>query len=194
MKQEFTEHWTTLLENKNVNQCWDIIHDKLMSLIQKHISAVKISSKKRKPLWMNQNALTKVKKNQQAFQRYLSTKEGKDYLEYVKYRNQAKTACRYSTKIFERQLSKEGKYNPKAFFSYVKSKISCYGKIPDLIIDETRLSTDIEKATCFNDYFNSVYTKEDTDSIPYFPPKIYNQVLDNIIFTPEIVKKKLKQL
>ena len=80
-----------------------------MSLIQKHIPAVKISSKKRKPLWMNQSALTKVKKKQQAFQRYLSTKEGKDYLEYVKFRNQAKAACRHSVKAFERQLSKEAK-------------------------------------------------------------------------------------
>ena len=128
MKEEFTEDWTTLLENKSVNQCWDIIHGKLMSLIQKHIPAVKISSKKRKPLWMNQSALTKYKKKQQAFQRYLSTKEGKDYLEYVKFRNQAKAACRHSVKAFERQLSKEAKYNPKALFAFDISK-ECFGII-----------------------------------------------------------------
>ncbi len=56
--------------------------------------------RRRKPLWMNKNALQKLKKKQEAYKRYLTTREGKDYLDYCKARNQAKSRCRKAVRDF----------------------------------------------------------------------------------------------
>ena len=37
-------------------------------------------TRKRKPLWFDEKALLKVKLKRAAFQRYLQTREGKDYV------------------------------------------------------------------------------------------------------------------
>ena len=42
---------------------------------------------RKQPLWMNEKALSKVKKKKAAFARYVQTRKGKDYQEYAKERN-----------------------------------------------------------------------------------------------------------
>jgi len=41
-----------------------------------------------------------------AFQRYLSTKDGTDYLEYVKARNKAKSQVRRAVRDYEKEVVK----------------------------------------------------------------------------------------
>jgi hypothetical protein len=47
-----------------------------------------------KPLWISPKTLSKVKKKTEAYKRYLNTREGADYIEYCKSRNQARWECR----------------------------------------------------------------------------------------------------
>ena len=49
----------------------------------------------------------------------MPTREGKDYHEYVKARNQAKGACHQVTQDYENSVAREAKQNPKAFYAYV---------------------------------------------------------------------------
>ena len=55
-------------------------------------------------------------------------------------------------------------------------------------------SSSKEKADVLNDFFNSVFTKEDKSSIPDFKKTLYNEPLLDLIVTPEQVLKKLKEL
>ncbi len=84
--------WNDILADKNTEEMWSIIEGKLIDSMDKCIPKSKPNNKRsvKKPLWMDKKALIKVKKKSASFQRYLQTKEGKDYDTYAKYRNQAK--------------------------------------------------------------------------------------------------------
>ena len=56
---------------------------------------------------MNSQAFSKVQLKNRTYHRYLRTKDHNDYNIYVKYRNQAKRACRKTVSDYEHSLSKE---------------------------------------------------------------------------------------
>ena len=58
---------------------------------------------------------------------------------------------------------------------------------------DTRCS-DAEKATIFNEYFSSVFTVEDTTTIPTVHSVCSPPVIDSIDITPEVVLNKITNL
>ena len=59
------------------------------------------------------------------------------------------------------------KINPKLFWKYVNSKLKTRQPLSDLIKPDGKLrTTDEEKAEVLNNFFSSVFTKEDTQNIP----------------------------
>ena len=87
----------------SIDDHWTLFKSRMQDLINKHVPKQSNSTKKRRPLWMNDKALKKVKQKLAAFKRYMNTREGKDYLEYTKARNQAKWACKTAVKEFEKK-------------------------------------------------------------------------------------------
>ena len=145
---------------------------------------------------MNATALAKVKKKQQSYQRYLSTKEGKEYLEYARARNQAKQACKNAVKSFEKEMSRNIKNNPKAFYAYAKSKMKTKEYIPDLhVSDQEQAKTSFSKAQVLNNFFSSVFTKENIENVPTFEiPHDVPTISDAIDVSTEKITEKLKNL
>ena len=88
-----------------------------------------------------------------AYHQYLLTKDHNDYNIYVKYRNQAKRACRKGVSNYEHSLSKEVKSNPKAFIAYAKSKLKYASLIPHLKDGSKIITSDECKASLFNSFF-----------------------------------------
>ena len=72
---------------------------------------------------MNDKALLKIKKKKEAFCRYKETNDGKDYLQYARSRNAAKSEARKALRDYEKEIAKKAKRNPKAFYSYVNTKL-----------------------------------------------------------------------
>ena len=144
---------------------------------------------------MNTTALAKVKKKQKAYQRYLHTKEGKEYLDYTRARNQAKQACRSALKHYEKELAKNVKKNPKSFYAYAKSKSKSREHIPDLINEHQLATNDYSKAQVLNKFFCSIFTKEDINNMPDFNiSHDIPTISDTINITIENVAAKLKAL
>ena len=85
LKEELSHvNWSEEIEHSDIDQMWSKFNSVMQKAIQKYIPKVKVGkSKKVKPLWMNNNALFKVKRKNHAYHRYLRTKEGQDYLEYA---------------------------------------------------------------------------------------------------------------
>ena len=72
----------------------------------------------------------------------------------------AKRACRKAVSDYEHSLYKEVKSNPKAFFAYPKNKLKYASSIPDLKDGSKIITSDEGKATKFNSFFKSAFTKE----------------------------------
>jgi hypothetical protein len=198
MKKDLSEeNWEELLKDKNVTETWDIIENKIITAMVKYIpkSRPKSASAKRKPLWMTDAALTKVKKKYHSYKRYISTKDGKDYDLYARARNQSKWMCKKVMTEFERKIAAESKTNAKAFFNYARSKMKTRSPVSDLILEDGKVaSTDQEKAEALNNFFSSVFTIEDSSNLPSIEETICQSNLKEMVFTEEIVKKQLDKL
>jgi len=84
----------------------------------------------------------------------------------------------------KRTLPAKHNKNPKDFYRYVNSKIKGRGVIPDLLnYDGSVINENLDKANAFNEFFSSVFTKEDTTELPDLPNKGVKQPLTNVTFT-----------
>ena len=97
--------------------------------------------------WMDRGTLTSVRKKHQLFRKWQQTKDDLDYTAYIRARNKAAKDCRQAKKRLEKTVAADCKKNPKAFWSYVKSKTTVRSSIGDLKKEDgTRTSSDQEKA------------------------------------------------
>ena len=190
--------WQSNLSNKNVEEAWNTLHEKLEATCRKNIPISEPKKGRKRPLWMNKTALTKVKKKHEAWKRYLQSESGEAYLEYTRARNQAKWHTRKAQRIYEQKIAKEAKKNPKQFWSYVNSKRKSQVNIPDLDITDDKnppkTTNDDEKAELLNQYFKKVFTDEDLQKIPNAKKKRIENTLKDIEITQEEVLKRLKAL
>jgi len=188
------------LQDKNVTEGWNLLCEAYNQALVKCVPKSKGTNKnqlkiKKKPLWMNEKALIKIKKKKAAFKRYMETKEGKDYLMYAKVRNQASTECKRAIKEYERSLAKKAQCNPKAFYAYANSKLKTKQGVADLTDGEGNTATNNkDKADTLNRFFCSVFTKENTQNMPTCEQRRVRSELRNIDFTRESILKRLQSL
>ena len=181
--------WKELFHGKDVNLSWKTFLKLLNDVILKYIPRFTFNNKRKKSIWMNSQTFWKVQLKNRAYHQYLRATDHNDYNIYVKYRNQAKRACRKAVSDYEHSLSKAVKSNPKAFFAYAKSKLKYASSIPDLKDGSKIITSDEGKATLFNSFFKSVFTKEKS-TLPDFEP-VCEANISEVVFSEERVKKKL---
>ncbi len=198
--EEMRSHFDSLdlpakMFNKSAEECWNLIDHHLRELQRLFVPKTKIGKHNtRRPLWMNANAMAKIKKKWHAYKRYRETKEGQDHQLYVRARNQAKWAVRQAKKAYEKSITKEVKKNPKVFYKYAKSKLKTRSGIADLEKDDGEKTRSIdEKAEVLNNFFASVFTKEALGEIPQLQTRC-NEIIGNVPITLENVIKKIKSL
>ena len=93
---------------------------------------------------------------------------------------------------YEEQLVQNVHSKPKAFWQYINSRLKVRPSISELFApDGSSVSSDSEMATLLNDYFSSVFTVEDTTTIPIAHTTASTSATDSIDFTPSIVSAKL---
>jgi hypothetical protein len=183
------------LDALSTQEAWDMFSEVIKRLTKKYVPTVKTGKKSKKPLWLCEKTMAKVKKKNKMFKRYMETREGRDYAEYAKARNQARKACRQSIKNYERDIAKLAKTNPKAFYAYTSSKLKTREGVADLENEDgTFVTVDMDKATKLNNFFCSVFTQEDTSCIPTCESKQCISPLKDIDIEVEVVKKLLKTL
>jgi exonuclease III len=194
MRKEFvTTKMNEKLQGMTTQQAWDTLAEEILRLTDKHVPKVNLGRIKKKPLWLNEKTMAKVKKKSEAYKRYMETREGKEYLQYAKARNQAKKACKQAVKDFEKEIAKTAKTNPKAFYSYFKSKLKTQEGVADLKDSDGNVaSTDEQKANILNSFFCSVFTHEDKSSIPGCGISQGLSFLEDMDIEEDKVKKLLK--
>ena len=184
------------MKDLNVEFAWSFFHESIQNAITTNVP--KVNKFIKKSIWMNSSTLSIIKQKRDAYRQYLLTKNEKDYLHYVKKRNQTKSACRKTVREFEKSLAKNVKNNPKAFYSYAKSKTKAKENIPVLIDDNNEnATTDLSKAEMLNSFFASVFNDS---ALPSDPPVEFNvehvrtSISDHIDLSPHIIREKLSKL
>jgi len=188
--------WETLMANKNANESWLILKDKITELYKKYIP-IKENTKKfnNRPQWMSKKTEFAINKKKKAWKKYKSNPSNYSLNKFRKARNECNTIIKESKISFERKLVNEFKHSPKAFWSYVKSQKSTNQSIPDLFKpDGTLTQSEEEKADVLNKFFVSVFTTDDPSIVTPTLPLKCNAKLSNILCSEEDVNKKLNNL
>ena len=144
---------------------------------------------------MNQGTLTSVRKKYKLFRRWLTTRNGQDYLDYLRANNKARKACRKAQRQAEQRLASEAKTNPNGIWKYAKSKTSSRSGIPNLQKTDGNLAkSDKEKAEVLNDFFKSVFTTEAPGPTPEPPKYDFKATQDTVEVKVDEVEKLLANL
>ena len=186
------------LQDKNVQDMWNVIKEEIKTTVNRHVPEVKLTRtqmRRTKPLWLNDKALKKVKLKHAAFKRYMQTREGEDFQNYVNARRESKRETRRAMREYEWRISFDARRAPKKFWGHVKRRTKPRPKIPALKVGGKLVCDDKTKVETFNSYFASVFTVEDKTNIPPpgDPPDANTRMRD-ITFTVDEVKKALGNL
>ena len=186
-------NWEEELQS-TIDQDWQKFTEIIQNGINNFIPKKKHpTNKKPKPLWMTNENFQKVKKKHQTWNKYKRTRNDEDYKLYCRARNQERKAARQAIKAFEKNIAKNIKSNPKSFHKYVQSRTKVKTGVSDLEVNGKNISTDSQKAEALNNFFVSVFTKEDNSETPTCAPCIPENKLTSTEITRDRVEKRLKE-
>ena len=191
-----SENWEERFEGLNIDNMWNCFAQKYHESVEKYVP--KYTPKKGckpKPQWMTADSLNSIKQKRHAWSQYVATKRRCDFERYKRIRNQANEVVRTAKRNFERKIAGKAKTESKKFWKYVRSKVKSHSSVTNLKKDDSSMTnTDQDKAEVLNDFFASVFTRENQDEIPTIDDKQFDKPLDNITISAELVEKVLKGL
>ena len=126
------------------------------------------------------------------------TGKDQDYVVYKEALNAATNEVRKSKRNFELKLAQNIKSDSKSFYAYVRSKQNVRDKVGPLEDNAgDKITEGILMAEELNMHFSSVFTREDTSSLPV-PETKFNgseeERLGQLIVTPEVVASKINNM
>jgi len=184
------------MSKTDIDKAWSFFTHHVNHCIDNFIPLKNVKKKFNKPKWMDHYCVRKVKKKYHAWKRYTFTRNYRDYEEYCRARNSATKAIRFSKVKHQKGVAESCRDSPKAFWSYVKSETKTKSSVNDLIDSNgNTCSTGEDKARVLNDFFSSVFTKEDEGDLPDFTNKVhYNDFVQSVKIDEQKVFKVLNQL
>ena len=113
--------WSEMI-SMDIQESWDLLIKHVSDCVEKFVPLKRQNPNKVKSKWLDAHCLRCVKKKSKAWNRYLHTRDQRDYMKYCAARNKATKATIYAKKNYERNIAQNIQENPKNFWSYVRSK------------------------------------------------------------------------
>ena len=170
--------WKDKIKNKTATECWTI--DRCVPM--------KKQGKRSKKKHLSKEAFRKIRYKQAMWRVYKHTGKSTDYEVYKQARNEAAHEVRKSKRNFEHRLAQNIKSDSKSFHAYVRSKQNVRDKVGPLEDNAGNIITQVFfMAEELNMHFSSVFTREDTSSLPV-PETKFNgpvgEMLGQLVVTP----------
>ena len=186
LTQEFHEAHTT---ETHIQDLWDAFSSSMKQLMKDHIPSKWTSSTYTKP-WANTMIKRLSRRQKKALKKYRLTKHPKDLARLKKLQKAQCSQCRKAYHLYLMGiLDPDSGNKSKRLYSYVKSlqKDSCsVGPLRDK--QGNLQSSAATQATLLNNQFASVFTSEDTTTLPELSPIPYPDVNHITIHTNGVAK------
>ena len=185
------------MKNKTATECWNILRGELDSAIDSFVP-MKKQGKRSKKKHLSKEAFRKIRHKQNMWRVYKHTGKDQDYVAYKEALNAATNEVRKSKRNVELKLAQNIKSDSKSFYAYVRSKQNVRDKVGPLEDNAgDKITEGILMAEELNMHFSSVFTREDTSSLPV-PETKFNgsdeEKLGQLIVTPEVVASKINKM
>ncbi|KAK6167371.1 hypothetical protein SNE40_021416 [Patella caerulea] len=203
MANDLNINWEEYLREDDPNVLFDLFLAKFNKAKEKSIPKIDqkkaYKAKKHNYIPLDDKTVKRIKKKHRCWQRYMETKDGKLYQEYIKTRNQVKSLIRKAKKNMEKDIAKNAKTNPKKFWQYANSKRKTKPGIAELKTKQENgeiktTKSEQEKAEVLAEFFTSVFTVEPEGEIPGIEERIIHQKFINLPIKEEDITKLLKEL
>ena len=182
-----------------VQQMWDIFLVVLNEALKKFVpEKTRRAYGPVKPLWWNKD-VHRVRKNRlKWWNKYKESHLNHDYVKFKNAEREASKLVRKAKRDLESKIAKNIKVDTKFFFKYVRSMLKVKSSVGPLADENGNVITDDQKtAYTFNEYFSSVFTKEDLSHMPE-PKQMFTggeqEMLKNVDINETKVKSKLLKL
>ena len=154
------------MKNKTATECWNIFREELDSAIDSYVP-IKKQGKRSKKKHLSKEAFRKIRYKQNMWWVYKHTGMDKDYEVYKEALNAATNEVRKSKRNFEQKLAQNIKSDRKSLYAYVRSKQNVRDTVGPLEDNAGNIITQGSlMAEELNMHFSSVFTREDTCSLP----------------------------
>ena len=185
------------MKNKTATECWTILRGELDSAIDSYVP-MKKQGKRSKKKHLSKEAFRKIRHKQNMWRVYKHTGKDKDYEAYKEALNAATNEVRKSKRNFEHKLAQNIKSDSKSFYAYVRGKQNVRDKVGPLEDNFGNIVTQgFLMAEELNMHFSSVFTREDTSSLPVPETKFKGsegERLGQLVVTPEVVASKINNM
>ena len=182
--------WSQLFAEKNVDECWRLFHEKLLSLLNDYVPVKCGRAKRSKPIWMSFKAQKAVLRRRKVYAKY----KDRSHPAYIKANKVARNLLKESRQRFESKLGENVKADRKSFFAYARSQSKSTVRVGPLKNDQgIIISDDLDMSKLLNDYFISVFTAEN-DSRPFMEDRMRMadaMKLSDIVFTEADIIRRI---
>ena len=189
--------WNDKMKNKTATECWNILREELDSAIDSYVP-MKMQGKRSKKKHLSKEAFRKIRHKQNMWRVYKHTGKDTDYEVYKEALNAATNEVRKSKRNFKHKLAQNIKSDSKSFYAYVRSKQNVRDKVGPLEVNFGNIVTQgFLMAEELNMHFSSVFTREDTSSLPVPETKFKGsegERLGQLVVTPEVVASKINNM
>ena len=197
MREELGEKAIVDVSNLvNVNEAWTKFEGELSESMRRHIPMKQRKSRNR-PL-LGRQVVRALRKKRKLWKKCLSSNEPRDLVELKKAEQILKAKTNQAKREVERNIAVTCKKKPKVFHQYVRSVLKTKAVVGPLVnSDGQQIDSNVEAAEELNNYFSSIFTIEDTTSLP--EPSVEftgepDKMLASVDFTEEEVKQKVDSL
>ena len=185
------------IKNKTTTECWNILRVKLDSANDSYVHMKKLGKRSKKKHLSNE-AFRKIRYKQKMWRVYKHTGKDKDYEAYKEALNAATNEVRKSKRNVEHKLEHNIKSDSKSFYAYVRSKQNVRDTVGPMEDNAGNIITQgFVMAEELNMHFSSVFTQEDTSSLPVPETKFKaseGERLGQLVVTPEVVASKINNM
>ena len=187
------------MNNKTATECWNILRGELDSAIDSYVPMKKQGERSKKK-HLSKEAFRKIRHKQNMWRVYKQTGTDKDYDAYKEALNAATNEVRKSKRNFEHKLAQNIKSDSKSFYAYIRSKQNVRDKVGPLEDNAGNINIITQgflMAEELNRHFSSVFTREDTSSLPVPETKFKGsdgERLGQLVVTPEVVVSKINNM
>ena len=182
--------WGGIVLETNIDKSWEDFTNKLNNAISLCIPfRNRRPTMKNKPKWWNNEIKNSLSQKKCVYSRYMATKNEADKVELDRIRRESKKLIRRSKKDLEEYIADASKSNPKEFYRYVNSKKAFVSNIGPIENENGNHTNDeMEMATILNRFFGSVFTDEDSSSIPQPEGRTLNSINSIDISESDVLK------
>ena len=182
------------LKDGSVEDYWDTFKAIMLDLQDEFIPLVTVGPDS-KPKWMDKNVVMALKDKKRAWNKYLFCRSVNNFETYKLLRNKLKSVILEPRRNMEKKIALEVKTRPKSFWNYSARKTK-----PSDTMGQVRNKNGVltqsneETASCLNNYFASVFTRDkENETMPDFQNR-YGSILADIPIEERAIKKLLNDI